>query len=223
MKEKLSEKFSGESNPFYGKTHSQESIDKIKEKNRIHRELNKEQILQKRLERLNINKEKIENSFIEYCNTRKNADDIQNDLNIDKRVFFKYVEQFGIASKEQIQDIKNKKRLNQTKSSAEEKLYNIFCEKYGKDKVIWGHNIKSYFYDFFIDKTLLVEYDGYYWHTILESKNDKKKDELAESLNLPLYRVKEDEKRKCNFEKEAEKIHEVLCEIRASKRKIKKV
>jgi hypothetical protein len=223
MKKKLSEKFSGENNPFYGRSHNQDSVDKIKQKNEIYRELNKEKILNDRLQRLNIDKQKIQAAFIEYCNTRKNADDIQNDLNIDKRVFFKYVELFEIASKEEIQNIKDKKRLSQAKSSPEQKLYNIFCEMYGEDKVKWGHNINSYFYDFFIDKTLLVEYDGYYWHTIRESKNDKKKDELAKRLNIPLYRVKEDEKRKCNLKQEAEKIHEVLCEIRASKRRNKKI
>jgi len=123
MKEKLSEKFSGSGNPFYGKSHSPDAIEKIKQKNLEYREANKEELLKERLIRLKINKEKIESSFLEYCNTRKNADDISKDLKIDKRVFFKYVEDFGVASADEIQKIKHRKRMNNSKSSPEEKFY----------------------------------------------------------------------------------------------------
>jgi hypothetical protein len=223
MKKKLSEMNSGEKNPFHGKKHSKESIDKIIEKNKTYRDLHKEEIIKNRLERKNITREKIESAYNDYSNSRKNADDIQKDISLDKRVFFKYVEYFGIASEEEIKKVKQKKRMNNSKSSPEEKFYKIFCEKYGEGNVIWSHKIDSYFYDFFILDSLLVEYDGYYWHSILCSKNDLHKDNLAKKLGIHLYRIKEDKDRKCDYKLETQKIDEVLNEIQVSRNKIKEI
>lgn len=222
-KEKLSKIFAGDGNPFYGKTHSPESIQKMIEANRSFRLLNKDKILHDRLNRMGITRDKIEAAFLEYCNTCKNANDIQNDLNLDKRVFFKYVEQFGIASAEQIQEVKLSKKMGRAKSSPEERFYKMFCERYGEQNVIWSYKINSYFYDFFLFKSILIEYDGYYWHSILKSKNDENKDILAKNLDIPLYRIKEDEKRRCNFELEMQKIDEVINEFQINRDKIKDI
>lgn len=217
MKKKLSEKFSGDKNPFFGKTHSAEAIEKIKSKNKEFLEKNKEIILEKRLKRLNLTREKLEKFFFEYCSTHKNANDIQEELSVDKRVFFKYVEQLGIATSEEIKKIKIKKQLSNSLSSPEAKFYAEFCKKYGPENVIWNYKISRYFFDFYICNCLLVEYDGYYWHTIKKSKNDKKKDELAKNFGIKLYRIKEDEKRKSDIDFEISKIDEVLNEIRVSR------
>ena len=51
----------------------------------------------------------------------------------------------------------------------------------------------------------MVEYDGYYWHVLIEN-NDSVKNEIAQKNNLMLYRVKENEKREVDFLTEIQKI-----------------
>jgi hypothetical protein len=216
MKKSMSEVMSGEKNPFYGKAHTQEAIINIINKNKIFRDNNKDLIIERNLARLNLTRDILSFAFSDYINSEKNADDISLELNVDKRVFFKYVELLGIATSEEIKEIKNYKKFKLSRSAQELKLYNLFVKKYGKENVIWSYRCESYMYDFFLFDELFVEYDGYYWHTFFKT-NDKNKDELAAKLNKKIFRIKEDSKRYVDFEYNLDKIDEVINEIKAKK------
>lgn len=216
MRERMSGKVSGSDNPFYGKSHSDESLDKIKEGNRKYREENKKLILERQLKRLNLDEEKLRFLFLKYKNSEINSDDLQKEAEVDKRVIFKYIKLFEIATTEEIEEIKISKKMKRSRSSAELKLYNFLSKKYGDHNVIWSHKIGRFFYDFFVLNSVLIEYDGYYWHNCHHT-NDDKKDSLAKELGIPLIRIAEPESRKTDFEKEFKRISEVIDEIQASR------
>jgi len=216
MKEKLSSIFSGEKNPFYGMEHTNDSINKIIEKNKEFREKNKELILQRQLDRLGLSKDKISDAFAEYKNTFKNADDIAAFLDVDKRVFFKYVKDLNIATEEDIKFIKDKKRMGRSRSSPELKLNSIFIEKYGIENVKWSFRLEKYFYDFLLFDSLFVEYDGYYWHTYFKT-NDEEKNKLAEKVGKKIYRIKEEQNRKADIDFHLKQIDGVLNGLKIEK------
>jgi hypothetical protein len=217
IKKSLNGKMAGDKNPFYGKKHTEEVILRIKETNSKNREINKAAILQRQLDRLNLTYEKLLDAYNIYCSTHKNADDIQSMLNVDKRVFFKYIVHFNIASEEEIKKVKDKKRMNNSKSSKEMMLYEKLCQIYGKENVISSYKLGRYFYDILLKDILLIEYDGFYWHKIRGNKNDILKNEVARKSGFYIYRVEEDEKRFVNFDQEIKKIQEVLDEIYSAK------
>lgn len=221
MKQALEGKFSGDKNPFYGKSHTKEALDKIKDGNKKYREENKNLIMERQLKRLGLTKEILSSHFLEYKNSEINADDLQKEIGVDKRVIFKYIELFEIATGEEISKIKNSKRMRRSKSSPELKIYNFLVEKYGKENVVWSHKINRFFYDFFIFNSILIEYDGYYWHTFYKT-NDERKTELAKKLEIPLIRIAEPENRKTDFEKEFKRISEAIDEIQVSRNNLKK-
>jgi very-short-patch-repair endonuclease len=208
-----SDNFRGEGNPFYGKKHSDNTIENIKEKNRIYRENNKEKIEQSNLDRLNLTKQKIIDIFNEYKNTHLNFQSIEEKYNVDKRVLKKYFIKHA-CTKEELEKICFNKKYKNSTSAGEETLYLLLCNQFGKEKIKRQFNLSFYYYDFLVDSKLIVEYDGYYWHQVLES-NDFIKNELAKSNNYALYRVREDEKRKVDFLKEIKNIKEAINEIQA--------
>ena len=59
IKEKLLGKMAGDKNPFYGKQHDKETLDKIKKANELFREKNKDLVEERLLKRLNLTEEKI--------------------------------------------------------------------------------------------------------------------------------------------------------------------
>ena len=61
--EKCSELFKGSGNPFHGKKHSKETLEKVKEANKKFREENKDLIEQRLLNRLNLDEEKIKKIY----------------------------------------------------------------------------------------------------------------------------------------------------------------
>lgn len=221
MRERMGGKVSGSDNPFYGKSHSNESLDKIRESNRKHREENKNLILERQLKRLNLNEEKLRSLFLKYKNSEINSDDLQKEAEVDKRVIFKYIKLFKIATTEEIEKIKMSKKMKRSKSSPELKLYNFLSEKYGAHNVIWSHKIGRFFYDFFVLNSILIEYDGYYWHNCRDT-NDDKKNSLAKELGIPLIRIAEPESRKTDFNKEFKRINEAIDEIQTSRNNLKK-
>lgn len=206
-----SDNFKGSGNPFYGKTHSEESIKKIREKNKIYRQNNKKLIEQKNLKRLNLNEQKIINIFNEYKNTHLTLSQLQEKYDVDNRVLKKYFLKFA-CSDEELKTIAFNKKYRNATSSGEETLYVLLCNQFGKDKVKRQFNLSFYYYDFLIDSKLIVEYDGFYWHVLMEN-NDEIKNQLAINNNLFIYRVKENEKREVNFLNELQNIKRIYDEI----------
>lgn len=58
--------------------------------------------------------------------------------------------------------------MRRSKSSKELVLYNLLVNEFGKKNVTWSYKIDRYLYDFLLFKNILIEYDGYYWHTFLK-------------------------------------------------------
>jgi hypothetical protein len=208
---KQSELFKGSGNPFYGKKHTEEALEKVREGNRKYREQNKELIEQRLLSRLNLNEEKIKFIFQEYRDTHETLLTLQEKYAVDQRVLKKYFLKYACTQQELETVIFNKKYKNAS-SVGEETLFLLLCKEFGQEKVKRQFKLSFYYYDFLIDDKLLIEYDGYYWHVLVES-NDEQKDKVAEESAFKLYRVRENEKRKVDFLIEIQKIREVYNEI----------
>lgn len=110
IRQKNMNKYDGDKNPFYGKVHSEETKKIISEKNKQYIEKNKELLLKKRLASLSLTKEKLIKAYNDYLNTEINLDNLQESLNVDKRVICKYIEYFRIATKKSLPFINIKKR-----------------------------------------------------------------------------------------------------------------
>lgn len=83
---KQSELFKGSGNPFYGKKHSQETLEKVREGNKKFREQNKELVEERLLKRLNLDEEKIKKIFEEYRDTHETLLTLEEKYAVDKRV-----------------------------------------------------------------------------------------------------------------------------------------
>mgnify|MGYP003330281347 CR=1 FL=1 len=209
--EKCSELFKGSGNPFHGKKHSKETLEKVKEANKKFREENKDLIEQRLLNRLNLDEEKIKKIFDEYVNTHETLITLQKKYKVDQRVLKKYFLKYACTKQELDNVIFNKKYKNAS-SVGEETLFLLLCATFGKQKVKRQHKLYHYYYDFLVDDKILIEYDGYYWHVLVEN-NDLIKNEIAKKHNLTLYRVRENEKRQVDFLLEIERIKEAYNEI----------
>ena len=107
----------GESNPFYGKTHSEETKELIREKNRTYRENNKALLLQKRLDRKGLTKTQIEEVWNEYVSGPYNRDHLTEKLGIDYRTAQKFLIDLGIETKEGIKQVGLHKKFFQSGTS----------------------------------------------------------------------------------------------------------
>ena len=212
---KQSELFKGSGNPFYGKKHSEEALEKVREGNRKFREQNKTLIEQRLLKRLNLDQEKIKQIFEEYKNTHETLVTLQEKYSVDQRVLKKYFVKYA-CSKEELETVIFNKKYKNSSSVGEETLFLLLCNEFGKEKVKRQFKLSFYYYDFLIDDQLLVEYDGYYWHVLVEN-NDLEKNKIAKDNLYKLYRVKENEKRKVDFLLEIQNIKEVYNEIQAQR------
>ena len=95
----------GDRNPFYGKTHSEETRELIREKNRIYRENNKALLIQKRLDRKGLTKSQIEEVWNEYVSGPYNTSHLTEKLGIDYRTAQKFLIDLGIETKEGIKQV----------------------------------------------------------------------------------------------------------------------
>ena len=208
MKRKLSDRMSGEKNPFFGKTHTKESKKKIRERNEKYREENKEYLLLKRLNRKNLTREKVEGIWEQYCLKPYNNKWIQEVSGVDHRTIKGFVIDLGISTPEEIKEVGERKKMFQGQgvSYPELVLLKLLQEAFGEENV--RHQVKrfGYYYDFLLYNDVLIEYDGYYFHRILENKNDKIKDRLAQENGYTLIRVEEDEQRKVFFQDQIKRI-----------------
>lgn len=208
IKQKLLGKMAGDKNPFYGKQHDKETLDKIKKGNELFRENNKELVEERLLKRLNLTEEKIKLIYEEYRDTQETLDTLQKKYFVDKRVLKKYFVKYGACTEAELKQIAFDKKYKNASSIGEETLYILLCNLYGENRVKRQHNISFYYYDFLVDGKFLVEYDGYYWHNLVEN-NDDIKTKTAISNGYILYRVREDEKRKVDFLKEIQNIRNI--------------
>jgi very-short-patch-repair endonuclease len=208
IKEKLLGKMAGDKNPFYGKQHNKEALDKIKKGNELFRENNKELVEERLLKRLNLTEEKIKLIYEEYRDTHETLATLKQKYDIDSRVLKKYFVKYGACSEAELKQVAFDKKYKNASSIGEETLYILLCNLYGENRVKRQHNISFYYYDFLVDDKFLVEYDGYYWHNLVEN-NDDVKTHTALSNGYILYRVREDEKRKVDFLKEIQNIKDI--------------
>lgn len=103
----------GKRNPFYGKTHTSEVKELIKEKNRLFREENKKYLLQKRLDSKNLTEAQIKSSWGEYVSGPYNRKYLTDKLGIDYRTVQKFLVDLGIETKENIKKIGLEKKYFQ--------------------------------------------------------------------------------------------------------------
>ncbi len=198
----------GEKNPFYGKQHDDETVKRIKKANESYRQTNKQLIEERLLKRLNLTPEKIKLIYEEYRDTQETLQTLEDKYSVDKRVLKKYFVKYDACSEAELNQVSFNKKYKNASSIGEETLYSLLCNLYGENRVKRQYNISFYYYDFLVDDNFLVEYDGYYWHNLVEN-NDDVKTRTAISNGYTLYRVKEDEKRKVDFLKEIQIIKDI--------------
>lgn len=107
----------GKDNPFYGKTHSEEAVQLIKEKNKIWRENNKVLRLKRRLEKKGLTRDDLLKHWQNYKNLPVNRDYYKEVLGIDYRTFNKFLVDCEIETEEEIRRISEIKKLFQHGSS----------------------------------------------------------------------------------------------------------
>jgi len=202
----------GEKNPFFGKQHSEEAKEKIREANRRYREKYSEELIDWSLSHWGFTRETIKDIFYEYKDTYETKASLSNKYKIDKRVLSKYFVLLGYCTEEELRKIAEAKQHKNGTSVPEETLYLLLCAVFGSENVIRQYKIERYRYDFLIHNKLLVEYDGWYWHQI-QCCNDEVKDDLAKEKGFTLYRVLEPDGRKTDLLAELQKIKEVFNEI----------
>ncbi len=104
----------GEDNPFYGKSHTNESKQVIREKNRIWRENNKQLRLERRLKRKNLTKERIEEVWATYAAEPHNRSYLIKELGIDYRTAKKFVIDLRIETEEGVRKLGIEKQFFQS-------------------------------------------------------------------------------------------------------------
>jgi len=152
-----------EKNGFFGKKHTKETLEKIKQT----KERNKQKLTSERFERealkRNITKQRIETALHRYMNDNnfslKSAKEM---LNIDNRTFVDYCIKFELITRKEFREFSSRKRLQYTSSHGEKMLYDECKKIFGSENVKTQFRIHKYFYDICILDKLIVEYDGYY-------------------------------------------------------------
>lgn len=128
-----------------------------------------------------------------------NVDSYAKTKEFKQRMKILFKEKYGIETDTpfNIPEIRKKALLNSRFPNAEKQLINFFEQ----NNIIYIHNFEikcgiSYrYYDFYLPiYNVLIEYDGYFWHsTKQQKKNDKLKNILAKNNGFRLIRIKEKE------------------------------
>lgn len=209
---------SGTNNPFYGKTHTNEVKDSIREKLQLYRDRNKNFLIQKGMSSLNLTDEKLTEILNDYKNNPNNSRSIQEKYKYDFRTIESYLIKRNIITKEEFKKIKRNKKflgnrdLSKLVSKPEFDVFNKLKKLYGTENVKQCFVIKNtcVVYDICLFNKILIEYDGFYWHKIKNGKNDVYKTKLAEESGYILYRIEEDENRKIDLDEELKNIKYLL-------------
>jgi hypothetical protein len=93
-------------------------------------------------------------------------------------------------------------------SKSETEFYNILKYYFGGD-LKKGFKLEGKFYDFILLNKIIIEFDGDYWHSLIQNKiNDNFKDELARKNNYIIFRVKESESKDITILNKLNKLYE---------------
>ena len=205
----------GENNPFYGKKHSQDSLDKMKKSNEIY--YASEQFKKLCFEKTGLNIEKLKEILEDYIKNKVNKKYIQEKYKIDFRTLEKYFYRFNlIENDEQYKLLKKKKQ--RSISNTEDFIYLKLIDIFGNENVQRQYRISYYKYDFIIFDKFLIEFDGIYWHSFdISKKRDEIKNLLAKHHNLILFRINEIISKNYSYDKELEEIKNKIYEIQIEK------
>lgn len=218
-KQKLREinlgKHDGDKNRFFGKKHPPEIMELIKEKLRINAK--KEDFNLKNFQRLNISIEELKLIFEDYVSNKVNQAYIEMKYKLTFRTLERYFKYFKIIENEEEYKIL-KKRKQSAISMPEEIIYQKLCFHFNPESVKRQYKISSYRYDFLLDDKYLIEFDGKYWHSFeIAKKRDKIKNTLAEHYNFILFRINEKTIKNYDYEQEVLDIKEKINEIQTQK------
>jgi very-short-patch-repair endonuclease len=203
----------GEDNGFYGKQHSEKTKALIREKNKVWRDNNKELRLERRLERKGLTRELLAKHWEVYTTQPVNRDYFRNVVGVDPRTFQSLLIACGIKTREEINKTTEIKQLFQTGTSIsapEMELYGLLIEEFGKSNVEHQAKRFGYWYDFCVFGNILVEYDGYYYHKVISNKNDAIKEDLALTNGFRLVRIEEDENRFVDWKDAMKKVKKAV-------------
>ena len=212
--ERLSHK--GKDNPFYGKTHSEEVKELIREKNKIWRESNKELRLERRLKRKGLTREILLEHWEVYKTSPVNRHYFRDVIGVDWRTFHKLLIDCDLQTQEQVSEITERKQMFQCGSSVsapEMKLYELLVEEFGAGNVDHQSKKFGYWYDFCLFGKVIVEYDGYYYHKVLLNKNDEIKKDLALTNGFEFVRIEEDETRLVDWEIAIQSVKDAMAAV----------
>lgn len=198
----------GKSNPFYGKQHSDETKDKLSSSSKRYFQQNKDKILDRVLNIKNVELKDLMDQWENYRKGNYPLNIVSKILGIDKRTVRDNWLRYKICTLEEYKTATDYQKLGKNSSSCEDKLYKKLLEHYGPDDIIRQFYHKGYYFDFLLLGKYIIEYDGYYFHKILES-NDEMKTKLIENSRYTLIRIEEPENRKTDFEEAIEYINEI--------------
>ena len=215
MKIKLSKRMSGKKNPFYGKTHSKEIKDKLSKTHKENYKKNRKTLALNRMKRHNLSFQDLKDLWKEYKSTPVNGSFFTEKTGKDYRTIHKLLLDCNIVSKEELRKTCEAKKLFQSSgiSAPEIKLLKILNKEFGKENVEHQKRFKGYYYDFCLFDKILIEYDGYYFHKVIKNPNDQIKTRIAQSHNMILYRVEEKKNRTTNWDKALQEIKTIVNEI----------
>lgn len=198
----------GKENPFYGKTHSSKTKSILSKKAQEYALNNKDRILDKLLLTKGIQVSDLSLQWICYKNGNLPLSEISKLLDIDRRSIRDNWLRLNICTLDEYIKATEYQKIGKNSSFCEEILYNELVKYYNESDIIKQFCYKGYYFDFLLLNKYVIEYDGYYYHKILQN-NDLKKTKLIENSPYTLIRIQEPESRKTDFDKAIRYINEI--------------